>query len=544
MTVEADLGICETTLERAALLVERGLVHTAGAPDERHVEVLTYELVHAAASVRSARAMLSWGRHGETEAALACAHTAEAIHDVACRVIGHEQDLGVDEGSAEALVRNVSGFRATGFLSGLATARLARHLDADWDLVRTTFRRFAEERVKPHAQEVHREDLDVPDEVIEGLAQLGAFGLSIPTEFGGGASGGAGDQMAMVIATEELSRASLGIGGSLITRPEAVARALLTGGTEEQKNRWLPDIASGRILSAVAVTEPDHGSDVGGVTFSATPDGSSGWVLDGAKMWCTFAGRADVLLVLARTDPDRSLRHKGLSLFMVEKERCDGHGFFFEQHGGGSLEGRAISTLGYRGMHSFELSFRGWRVPGDALLGGPEGVGRGFYQTMEAFGTARIQTAARATGLMQAAFDDSVDYARDRIVFGQPLIDYELTRVRLARMAVAIEAARQLTYEIAGAAGGSDAALDAAMAKVYACRVAETVTRDAAQLHGGIGYAEETPVSRYFVDARVLPVFEGTDETLCLRVIGPRLRQAIERDEGPLRSATESTAAE
>ena len=202
--------------------------------------------------------------------------------------------------------------------------------------------------------------------VIAGLGELGAFGLSVPEEYGGYAAGGAGDYMGMVVATEELSRASLGIGGSLITRPEILTRALVKGGTEEQKHHWLPKLATAEVMGAVAVTEPDFGSDVAGLKVTATrgdgPDGAAGWVINGVKTWCTFAARADVLLVLARTDPDRTKTHRGLSMFFVPKERGEGHGFVQTQPGGGKLEGRPIDTIGYRGMHSYELSFETWWV--------------------------------------------------------------------------------------------------------------------------------------------------------------------------------------
>ena len=200
--------------------------------------------------------------------------------------------------------------------------------------------------------------------MIAGLAEIGTFGLSVPVEYDGFSEGGESEYMAMVVATEELSRVSLGAAGSLITRPEILTRALVQGGTDEQKKEWLPKIASGEIMSAVAVTEPDYGSDVGGVKVTATPtaDGS-GWAINGVKTWCTFAARADVLMLLARTDPDRSKTHRGVSLFIVPKERAEGHGFEFTQDGtGGKMEGRAIDTIGYRGMHSYEVAFDNWVV--------------------------------------------------------------------------------------------------------------------------------------------------------------------------------------
>jgi (2S)-methylsuccinyl-CoA dehydrogenase len=397
-------------------------------------------------------------------------------------------------------------------------------------MVQDTFRRFAEERIRPVAEAIHRHNEDIPEAVIAGLAEMGAFGLSVPAEYGGFAAGGESDYMGMVVATEELSRGSLGAGGSLVTRPEILTRALVKGGTEEQMRHWLPMLASGEAMAAVAVTEPDFGSDVAGIKATATRrDG--GWVIDGVKTWCTFAARADVLMLLARTDPDRAKAHRGLSLFVVPKSKADGHGFVLTQDPSaegragpsGRLEGRPIDTLGYRGMHSYELAFEGWWVPDDCLIGGSEGEGRGFYYQMEGFENGRLQTAARAIGVMQAAYEAAYDYAANRVVFGSPELDYQLTRAKLTRMAVIIQASRQFAYQVARLMAKGEGALEASMIKAYVCRAAEWVTREAMQIHGGMGYAEEFPVSRYFVDARVLSIFEGADETLALKVIARRL---------------------
>ena len=228
-------------------------------------------------------------------------------------------------------------------------------------------------------------------------------------------------------------------------------------------------------------------------------------------------------MVLARTDPDRSKAHRGLSVFVVPKERADGHGFVLTQPGGGRLEGRPIDTIGYRGMHSYELSFDGWRVPGDHLIGEEAGLGRGFYYQMEGFENGRLQTAARAVGVMQAAYEAASAYAAGRVVFGRPVADYQLTAVKLTRMAAIIQASRQYMYEVARLMAKGEGALEASMIKAYVCRAAEWVAREAMQIHGGMGYAEEYPVSRLFVDARVLSIFEGADETLALKVVARRL---------------------
>jgi len=381
---------------------------------------------------------------------------------------------------------------------------------------------------------VHRTNADIPESIIEGLSELGGFGLSVPEEFGGFATGGESEYVGMVIATEELSWGSLGVGGSLITRPEILTRALVNGGTPEQKKLWLPRLASAEVLAAVAVTEPDFGSDVAGLNTSATKT-EGGWLINGTKTWCTFAARANVLMLLARTDPDRSKTHRGLSLFLVEKPQGDSHGFIFTQDpategrhdASGRLEGRPIDTIGYRGMHSYELSFDNWFVPDENLVGGEGGLGRGFYLQMAGFENGRIQTAARAVGVMQAAYEAALEYARHRVVFGEPIINYELTRVKLATMAAIIQCSRQFSLQVARLMGRGEGAVEASMAKAYVCRAAEWVTRESMQIHGGMGYAEEYAVSRYFVDARVLSIFEGADETLCLKVVARRLLDQV-----------------
>ena len=320
----------------------------------------------------------------------------------------------------------------------------------------------------------------------------------------------------MVAVTEALSQASLGAAGSLITRPEILCRALLAGGTEAQKQHWLPRIAQGQPLCAIAMTEPDHGSDVASLTLRAQRvDG--GWRLNGAKTWCTFAGKAGVLMVVARTDADRSLGHKGLSLLLVEKPSTEDHAFRFE-HDQGVLTGRAIPTLGYRGMHSYDLSFENWWVPDSHVIGEASGLGKGFYFNMTGMVGGRMQTAARACGVMRAALLAAQRYTQDRKVFGQPLTNYSLTQAKLARMAARYACCRLLTFQTARTLeqGGS---LASSLVKLLACRSAEWVTREALQLHGGMGYAEETAVSRYFVDARVLSIFEGAEEILALKVI-------------------------
>ncbi len=390
------------------------------------------------------------------------------------------------------------------------------------ELMRETFAKLADEVVAPLAEEIHRHDLDIPDSIINPLLEMGIFGLSIPEQYGGLCSDEHEDTIGMIVATEELSRGSLGAAGSLITRPEILARALLAGGTEEQKAHWLPKLAMGDPFCAVAVTEPNYGSDVAGMQFRATKV-EGGWRLNGVKTWCTFGGKAGVLLVLARTEPDPDLGHKGLSLLLAEKPSFQGHEFTYEQPEGGQITGRAIPTIGYRGMHSFETFFDNYFVPDSHLIGGEGGRGHGFYYMMAGFSGGRIQTAARAIGLMQAAVDDARTYASERSIFGQTLDQYGLTQVKLAQLAAQLAAARKLTYHVGRLMNEGKGQMEASLAKLLTCRSAEEVTREAMQIYGGMGYAEETNVSRFFVDARVLSIFEGAEEVLALRVIARQL---------------------
>ena len=481
-------------------------------------QVLAYDLAHAAAALETGRSMLDYGAKGELEGQLTCVFVADVVADLASKIWGRESIWATTPDALDATREFVATWRDPALLASLSGQDGPRHLDEEFELVQDTFRRFADEQVAPVAEHVHRENADIPEELIQGLAEMGLFGLSIPEAYGGFAGGGESDYYGMVIATEELSRASLGAAGSLITRPEILARAIEAGGTEAQKETWLPRLASGEIMNAVAVTEPDYGSDVASIKVTAT-ETDDGWLINGTKTWCTFAARADVLMLLARTDPDRSKGHRGLSIFIVPKERGDGHGFKLTQEGGGSMEGRPIDTIGYRGMHSYELAFDNWLVPAENLIGEADGQGRGFYYQMAGFENGRLQTAARAIGVMQAAYESASSYAQDRVVFGAPIAEYQLTQAKLTRMAALIQGARQFAYSVGRMMAKGEGKMEASMVKAYVCKAAEWVTREAMQIHGGMGYAEEYDVSRYFVDARVLSIFEGADETLCLKVI-------------------------
>ena len=395
-----------------------------------------------------------------------------------------------------------------------AAGRLAWPLDETLDEVRSNVRAFAEREVAPHAEHIHHHDELVPERFITEMAKLGYFGLSIPEKYGGHELG----NLAMILTTEELSRASLAAAGSLITRPEILAKALLAGGTEAQKQAWLPRLASGEVMAAISVTEPDAGSDVASLSCRAERvDG--GWSITGAKAWCTFAGRADVIAVLARTSDDKA---RGLTLFIVEKPRFTGYELAATQPTGGTLTGKADRTPGYRGMHSFGLAFDRWFVPDDHVVGGDAGVGRGFALQMAGFAAGRLQTGGRACGVTQAAVEQTARYVNERRQFGHPIGNFGLTRYHLGRMAARLIAARAITYAAAAAMDGDEraAAPLAAMAKLFSCDVAVEVTQLGQLLHGGWGYAEEYPISRYVADAQVLPIFEGVKPILTLKVIG------------------------
>lgn len=385
-------------------------------------------------------------------------------------------------------------------------------------LVQAQFKRFAVEVVAPFAEQIHKHDLTVPEALLQPLRELGVFGLSIPECYGGNAGSEGEENLSMIVVTEALSEASLGAAGSLITRPEILSRALIVGGTEAQKQKWLPRIAVGDPLCAIAITEPDYGSDVASLALRATKV-ESGWLLDGAKTWCTFAGKAGLLMVVARTNPDRSVGHRGLSVLLVEKPSYEGREFDYRQEHGGRLVGHAIPTIGYRGMHSFDLSFEGVFVPDANVIGELSGVGRGFYLTMAGMMAGRIQTAARASGVMRAALLAALRYSDERRVFGRSLLGYPLTSAKLSKMAARYVASRHLTYAVGRMVAAGGGRMEASLVKLFACRSAELITREALQIHGGMGYAEEVAVSRYFLDARVLSIFEGAEETLALKVV-------------------------
>lgn len=497
-----------------------------------------YDLALCQAELCAARALLehvSGQGHGPLLSDLCLLFVTEVMHSISQRLMGcglaaiRQQVLALlqrqsftdllDKGQDPEFRAAVGQALSAGQIKSLGAG-----LDADKLTMQRSFARFADEEVAPLAEAIHRQDLDIPEALLGKAAELGCFGSCIPQRFGGFQPDDGADSLAMIVVTEELSRASLGAAGSLVTRPEIAARALLAGGTQEQQQHWLPALASGQRLCAIAITEPDTGSDVAAVRLRARAT-DNGWLLSGSKTWSTFAGRSELLLVLARSEPEQS-GHRGLSLFLLEKPAFAGHHFRHQQTEGGVLQGRAIATIGYRGMHSFELSFEDYFVPADMLVGGEAGRGKGFYYTMAGFAGGRIQTAARANGVMQAAYEQALEYCAQRQVFGQPLADYQLSRIKLARMQASISASRLLSHAVARELDRGAGQMQASLVKLFACRAAEWITREAMQLHGGMGYAEETAVSRYFVDARVLSIFEGAEEVLAIKVIA---RDLIEK---------------
>jgi (2S)-methylsuccinyl-CoA dehydrogenase len=503
----AEEGGC-ALLDRELSLVRERVARAVAADGADAHQVAIDNLVWAQAYLEAARAVRAWADHTADAAVRQIAAAAEG--EAAGVIHGRSIDEAIADGERLAQI-------AARQLPPVDLGASHEHR-----LLRAAVRDFAAAEIQPIAQALHRGDLDIPESVIAGVARLGLFGVSIPEAYGGSQQAEP-DAASVLIATEELSRASLGAGGSLMTRPEILVRALVSAGTEEQKRRWLPAIADGSKLVAVAVTEPDHGSDVAGLRCRATRRADGDWEITGPKLWCTFAGRAELLTVLCRTSDQG---HRGLSLFVLEKPAFAGHEFEDVQPGGGILRGRAIPTIGYRGMHSFELAFDRYRVPALALVGADAGLDRGFYLQLEGFAVGRLQTAGRAIGVAQAALDAALRYAGQRRVFGRMENEHQLVLAKLGAMAVRTNAARQLSHRAARLLDEGRGQTEAALAKLHASRIAEQVTREAMQLHGAMGYGEETDVSRYFVDARVFSIFEGAEEVLSLRVIGRSLLEA------------------
>jgi (2S)-methylsuccinyl-CoA dehydrogenase len=432
-----------------------------------------------------------------------------------------------------ALAGEAVAARVAGVLSGLAgfdnverRARLvelmqAHHgatvgdcgLEETLTTIRDEMRKFADSEVVPQAQAWHRTNSYIPLEVLAQMSELGVFGLTIPEEYGGLGLG----KESMCVVSEELSRGYIGV-GSLGTRSEIAAELILGGGTEEQKRQWLPKIAAGEVLPTAVFTEPNTGSDLASLKTRATREGDR-YKVFGNKTWITHPVRADLMTLLVRTDPNEP-GHRGLSMLLAEKPR----GTDEDPFPAAGMSGTEIEVLGYRGMKEYEIAFDGFEVKAENLLGGTEGLG--FRQLMQTFESARIQTAARAIGVAQAAMEQALSYAQQRQQFGQPIIKFPRVADKIAMMAVEIMIARQLTYFAARQKdSGKRCDLEAGMAKLLAARIAWANADNAVQIHGGNGFALEFAVSRILCDARILSIFEGAAE-IQAHVIARRLLTA------------------
>ncbi|MFP8879130.1 MAG: acyl-CoA dehydrogenase family protein [Myxococcota bacterium] len=546
MTATTTLNDARLLLESAEKLVdlaiERATSITDGGKCIDDHQVLTERVSYAATECRAARALVDFttelvdeGRCSEMLETIAVAGATDLVESLRNRLAPAIDDLGIgDEGFDLAFPRELCA-QIRGASHESVFRSIGRHvcetrgvndvpLDEMSEQIRESVREFGNTEIAPEAEHIHRSDTLVPEKFISAMGELGYFGMGIPEAYGGSEMG----NLAMILTTEELSRVSLAAAGSLITRPEILTKALLGGGSDEQKQHWLPKIASGEIMVGISVTEPDIGSDVASVKCRAerrSVDRQDAWVINGPKSWCTFAGRANVLALLARTDPDASKGAKGLSLFIVPKDSFSGHEFEMTQPTGGRIVGKADATPGYRGMHSFTLNLENYAVPTDHLVGGDAGLGRGFYLQMAGFAAGRLQTGGRACGLAQGALEKTAEYVVDRNQFARSLSEFQLTQYALGKMAARLAAARAITYAAAGAMDDDErrAAPLAAQAKLLACDVAVDLTQQGQLLHGGWGYAEEYPISRYVVDAQVLPIFEGVKPILELKVIGRSL---------------------
>ncbi len=518
----AEQLYAETRQSVGQLVIKDGRV--SGALVEQN-QTAVHGLSWVATYVEGLRQMLAWAerlseedRLGELEQLMVQAAFGEYLSQLSGGIsisqleIVRPVDLGVSEDALHTFISDadVQALMAQGNTEPVR-ARIAALIednhfgasglsDETLDMVRDQFRRFAEEQVTPYAHNWHLKDELIPIEVVEQMAELGVFGLTVPEEFGGLGLG----KMAMCVVTEELSRAYIGV-GSLGTRSEIAAELIRLGGTDAQKEHYLPMIASGEILPTAVFTEPGTGSDLASLKTRAVREGDS-YKLTGNKTWITHAARSDTMTLLARTNSDIA-GYKGLSMLLVEKPRGTTEDPFPKE----GMSGGEIEVLGYRGMKEYELGFDAMDVPAEQLLGGEEG--QGFKQLMATFESARIQTAARAVGVAQNAMELGLEYAKGRVQFGKPIYAYPRVHGKIAWMAVETMIARQITY-FSGRQKDSDRRCDieAGMAKLLAARVAWSNADGALQIHGGNGYALEYPISRVLCDARILNIFEGAAE--------------------------------
>jgi (2S)-methylsuccinyl-CoA dehydrogenase len=518
------------TLMREARGVLAGRVSAQGRVSGRMLEAEQYAahgLAWLATYAESLREMAGWaarlqvdGKFGEIERLILAIGFGEYLSQIAGGIpmsqgeIIRPAEIGVGVAALAAFRADPAVARLSAGNSDAARLRLAGimaeregiatfgdpGLDEEFEMVRAQFRRFSDDRVLPHAHGWHLRDELIPMAIIEEMSGMGVFGLTIPEEFGGFGMG----KTAMCVVSEELSRGYIGV-GSLGTRSEIAAELILGGGTQAQKQYWLPKIASGEILPTAVFTEPNTGSDLGALKTKGYRDGGD-WLLKGNKTWITHAGRTDMMTVLARTKPETD-DYSGLSMFLAPKTR----GTADEPFPDATIHGGEIEVLGYRGMKEYTLALDDHRVPGDALLGGVEG--QGFKQLMRTFESARIQTAARAIGVAQSALEIALRYAQERVAFGKPLIAFPRVAAKLAMMAVEVMIARQLTYYAAAEKdAGRRCDLEAGMAKLLGARVAWAAADNGLQIHGGNGFALEYPISRVLCDARILNILEGAAE--------------------------------
>jgi (2S)-methylsuccinyl-CoA dehydrogenase len=528
----ADRLLAKARQHVAGRVSEDGRLSSHRLESEQHaVHGLAWFATYCAAlrQLASYAVRMAEGRFGEIEALTVGVAAGEYLAQIASAIPMSQTEfvrpadlgLGTDD-IAEFLSGSVGGLVASGNTPesrARLVALIRAHprgpvgdpgLDDTLAAMRAEMRRFAEAEVEPHAQTWHLANDYVPMELIGQLAELGVFGLTIPEEFGGLGLG----KESMCVVSEELSRGWIAV-GSLGTRSEIAAELILAGGTGAQKAQWLPRIASGETLPTAVFTEPDTGSDLAALKTRALRDGDV-YRITGQKTWITHPVRADLMTLLARTDPNEK-GYRGLSMFLAEKPRgTDGDPFPAPGMSGGEIE-----VLGYRGMKEFDISFDGFEVPAENLLGEEEG--QGFKQLMQTFEAARIQTAARAVGVAQSAMELAVHYAVERKQFGKPIVAFPRVSDKLALMAAEIMIARQLTWYAAREKDqGRRCDLEAGMAKLLASRVAWAAADNAVQIHGGNGFALEFPASRVLCDARILSIFEGAAE-IQAQVIARRL---------------------
>jgi len=510
------------TSARHALKVE---LTVAGKISALALEARQYEshaLAWLATYLEGLRQLNAWaarvseaGKFGEMEALILQIGFGEYLAQIAGGIamsqgeVARLSDLGLSWQPGEAATALIAHGNTPAARAGLVAQMQDNHgratfgaagLDDELEMIRDQFRRYADEKVIPVAHDWHLKDELIPMEVIDDLAEMGVFGLTIPEEYGGfGLS-----KASMAVVSEELSRGYIGV-GSLGTRTEIAAELILCGGTDAQKAQWLPKLASGEILPTAVFTEPNTGSDLGALHTRAVRDGDD-WKVTGNKTWITHAARTHVMTLLARTEPDTT-DYRGLSMFLAEKTPGTDDAPFPTP----GMTGGEIEVLGYRGMKEYELAFDGFAVKGENLLGGV--TGQGFKQLMQTFESARIQTGARAVGVAQSALETGMQYALDRKQFGKPLIAFPRIAGKLAMMAVEVMIARQLTYYSAWQKDhGHRCDLEAGMAKLLGARVAWAAADNALQIHGGNGFALEYRISRILCDARILNIFEGAAE--------------------------------